>query len=320
MTRVPRWPGSVSLSQSLLSRSSRSRATRSRRSTWPAAFGRPRSGAGQKGPVVKPTLGSGLPSAAIPRWLDQQGRRTGWRARQRRFRRSIPRPIGREWLPWAFAIVVLGVVTAWQAAQASPQTAGAAVVLTLGATVAAIVTHALGHLVAVRALRGRLLPASWGPGAIVALAILPFQAASGPFPAERIRLPRGGSRGLWAFHLAGPAANALLGLAAYLLFIAEPIPALRLLSQVQLAAIGYALLPTRPLDGWVLKRERPRLLAALGLRRRRGPSGQHRLPGDGRRHVGPADLALRDHHAEGRGSPARPAGCASYPRLRTAAA
>jgi hypothetical protein len=198
-------------------------------------------------------------------WLGRQAGRTSWRARRRRLRRALPRPIGREWLPWAFAVVVLVLVTAWQAAQSSPETALAAVVLTLGATGVAIVAHAVGHLVALRALRGRLLPATWAPGAIVSLAFLPFQAASGPFPAERIRLRRGGTRGVWLFHLAGPAGNALVGVVAYLLFLIEPLPALRLVSQVQLAAIGYALLPTPPLDGWALNRDRPRMLIALGL-------------------------------------------------------
>lgn len=160
---------------------------------------------------------------------------------------------------------LLILVTGWQAAQASPTTAGAAILMAIVGTLLALVAHEVGHIAAARAMRGRLIPAAWGPGAIVALLFLPVQAAAGPFLAERIRRTVGGSAGAWRFHLAGPLANALVGVAAYVLFLFEPAPALRLIAQIQLAAIGYTLLPIRPLDGWALQRERPRLLIALGF-------------------------------------------------------
>ena len=157
------------------------------------------------------------------------------------------------------------LITSWQAAQANATVAGSAIVLAIVAVLIALVAHEAGHVVAARLLRGRLIPAVWGPGALVALLFLPFHAATGPFFAERFRQRDGGARGTWRFHIAGPLANALVGLVAFLAFLAVPAPAFRLIAQVQLAAIAYTLLPIRPLDGWALRRERPRVLLALGF-------------------------------------------------------
>jgi tetratricopeptide (TPR) repeat protein len=196
--------------------------------------------------------------------LERAGRHRRWRAFQRRLRQRLP-SAARGWLAWSAVVVLLAVVTAWQAAQAAPTLTASAIVVAIGATLLALLAHEVGHLLAARSLRGRLIPAAWGPGAIVSLLFLPVQAATGPFLAERFR-PRSGSRkGAWRFHLAGPVANALVAVIAYLLFLAEPAPALRLVAQIQLAAIGYTLLPVRPLDGWALKREQPRLLLAIGF-------------------------------------------------------
>ena len=45
----------------------------------------------------------------------------------------------------------------------------------------------------------------------------------------------------------------------------EPLPVLRLIAQVQLAAIAYALLPFRPLDGQALVHRRPVVAASVSL-------------------------------------------------------
>jgi hypothetical protein len=56
----------------------------------------------------------------------------------------------------------------------------------------------------------------------------------------------------------------VIAVAAYGIFLTHPLPLLRLLTEAQLAAIGYALLPFAPLDGNALK-SRPLLLVAFGL-------------------------------------------------------
>jgi tetratricopeptide (TPR) repeat protein len=197
-------------------------------------------------------------------WLEKQTRKVRWRARQRNLRRRMPRA-ARGWLPWLGIVLVLGIVTGWQAAQSSPAAPAGAVVLALAAGVIALAVHFAGHALGARALGGRLIPAAWTPGAIVALVFLPVQAGSGPFFAERLRLPNGGRSRAWQFHLAGPAANLVAGVVAYGLFLAEPAPVLRLFAQVQLAAIAYTLLPIEPLDGWAIQRRHPHLLVVLGF-------------------------------------------------------
>ena len=79
-----------------------------------------------------------------------------------------------------------------------------------------------------RGSSGGLIPAAWAPGAAVAVLSLPFQAASGPFPGRRSRSPAGGHRRAWRLHLVAPFVGALVGLLAYLAFLVEPLPILRL--------------------------------------------------------------------------------------------
>ncbi len=219
------------------------------------------------GQLVSTMFGHGVQTAigGTQSFLARVGRHRRWRVQQRAFRRRLPAGL-RGWVAWGGVLLLLGIVTAVQAAQAAPAVTGSAIVLAVGATLLALVAHETGHLLAARLLGGRLIPAAWGPGAVVSLLFLPVQAATGPFLAERFR-PRGSGdgKGAWRFHLAGPAANAVVAVVAYLLFLAEPAPALRMIAQIQLAAIGYTLLPVRPLDGWALKRERPRLLLAIGF-------------------------------------------------------
>ncbi|MDP9365405.1 MAG: hypothetical protein M3Q10_14475, partial [Chloroflexota bacterium] len=86
--------------------------------------------------------------------------------------------------------------------------------------------------------------------------------SSGPFVGQRV-LGLEPSRA-WCVYLGGPAGNPLLAAVAYGAFLAQPLPLLRLLAEVQLAAVGYALLPFDPLDGGPLGRC-PGVLAALGL-------------------------------------------------------
>jgi tetratricopeptide (TPR) repeat protein len=211
----------------------------------------------------------GNASVSAVGWFGELSGRVGWRARVRRVRRRLGRSsVGGALaavFPWLLTAAVLTVVTAWEAAQGNPVVAPGAVALALVAVAVGLLAHEVGHLVAARRLGGRLIPAQWGPGAAVALVFLPFQAAAGPYFAERMRLPAANTSRAWIFHIAGPLANAVLAAGAYLLFQAEPWPFLRLLSQVQLAVIAYSLLPVRPLDGFELARTQPRLLAVASL-------------------------------------------------------
>lgn len=211
-------------------------------------------------------FGHGVQTAigGTQRRLEQLSRQRRWRARQRGLRHRLP-SWARSGLSWLGIASLLVLVTGWQAAQASPTVVGSAILLAILAVLIALVAHETGHLVAARAMRGRLIPVAWGPGAVVALLFLPVHAATGPFFAERIRRASGGGAGAWRFHIAGPLANAIVGVAAFLAFLVEPAPAFRLIAQVQLAAIAYTLLPIRPLDGWAIQHEQPRLLLALGF-------------------------------------------------------
>ncbi|MEO8274475.1 MAG: hypothetical protein ABI620_10450, partial [Chloroflexota bacterium] len=127
-------------------------------------------------------FGHGLQTAIgdTQRRLERLSRQRRWRARLRGLRRRLPSWAGNG-LSWLGVAVLLVVVTGWQAAQASPTVAGSAVLLAIIAVLIALVAHEAGHLVAARAMRGRLIPAAWGPGAIVALLFLPIHAATGPF-------------------------------------------------------------------------------------------------------------------------------------------
>jgi Zn-dependent protease len=68
----------------------------------------------------------------------------------------------------------------------------------------------------------------------------------------------------WKVYVAGPLANLGFAIVVYILFMLQPLPMLRLIAQVQLAAMGYALLPFAPLDGAALARRHPAVLGGLG--------------------------------------------------------
>jgi tetratricopeptide (TPR) repeat protein len=189
-----------------------------------------------------------------------RGSRRG-RAFRRRLRRSTPARV-RAAIPWLVAVAVAVVVIAWAAA-ADPATLQTTVLVTGWAVLLAVLAHQAGHAVAAAALRGRVLPAHWTPGSIAAIVLVPFGASTGPFPAERFRPARGGTSLL--FHAAGPIANGIAAVLALALLIMLPAPAIRVAAQVQLAALAFALVPAKPLDGAPLVRRRPGAVAVAGL-------------------------------------------------------
>jgi tetratricopeptide (TPR) repeat protein len=204
-------------------------------------------------------------SDAGQRRVERPGRRLRPRlaARRRRWRRRLGRAGAA--LPWLLTAPVLIGLTLWQAARSSPEMAGAAFVIGLIAIVSAIVVHALGHLVAARVLGGRILPAQWLPGVAMAVLLAPIQVATGPFLAERTRIGSQARGSAWWIHAAGPLANAAYAVALYGAYLVTPMPALRLICLMQLAAISYVLLPIRPLDGEVIARQRPWVLVVAGF-------------------------------------------------------
>jgi hypothetical protein len=135
------------------------------------------------------------------------------------------------------------------------------VTLALFATVTAVIAHELGHVIVAQRLKVRLHPAQWGPGTLLALALLPINLNAGPFPGQRV--DSDDAADAWWVHLGGPVANILVALGAYLLYLIQPMPGLRLIAIVQLAAVSYALLPFAPLDGAALSRLRPKVLGRL---------------------------------------------------------
>ena len=181
---------------------------------------------------------------------------------RRRLRQTVPARL-RSALPWILAAIVTAVVIAWSAAASDPATLPATVLVTAWAVLLAAVAHQAGHAVAATTLRGRVLPAHWTPGSIAALVLVPFGAATGPFPAERFR-PAAGGTSMW-FHAAGPLANGAVALLAVALLVAWPAPAVRVAVGVQLAALAFALVPAAPLDGAPLARRRPGAVAVAGL-------------------------------------------------------
>jgi tetratricopeptide (TPR) repeat protein len=191
------------------------------------------------------------------------GRRKGLRSAVRL--RAVARRIGvrwRSWFVWIPTLAVLVGSTAWSAAWAAPDAVIGAVVVTLAAMSLALVAHGAGHAVAGAAMRTRLLPARWDAGFAVAIAGLPFHVVSGPFLPERIVAGNPG-KGWWV-SLAGIVASVAAAGVTAALYAVEPLPFLRIATATHLAVAGYALIPSKPLDGDRLA-TRPVVLALIGL-------------------------------------------------------
>jgi hypothetical protein len=165
-------------------------------------------------------------------------------------------------LPVAIALAVLALATTWIARHGDPHAASASAALALFAAVLAVATHELGHAVVARRLNATIQPAQWTPGTVLALGLFPFGVSAGPYPGQKVAAEsEAASR--WVY-MAGPLANLGVAIIAYLLFTIQPVPGLRQIAQVQVAAMGYALLPFAPLDGAVLARAHPRVMGGVG--------------------------------------------------------
>jgi tetratricopeptide (TPR) repeat protein len=177
-------------------------------------------------------------------------------------RRRLPSR-ARPFVPWAGTGVALAGVTGlsirWHAPSAALATFAAAVL----ATASALALHEAAHAVAAHRRDGRLTPAAWTPGVVLALLLLPVRVSSGPYFTESFTGVA--AKALWRVHLAGPLANLAAAAVAYAAFLAHPAPLLLLTSQVQLAVCAYSLLPNAPLDGKPILERSPWLSAGLNL-------------------------------------------------------
>jgi len=173
--------------------------------------------------------------------------------------RSLP---WAAWEPWLLTVPALVLVTAWPAWRQNPLTGAAGALLGIVAAFLALIMHELGHAVAARWKRAQVHVRSWGTGITLNLILLPVKVSSGPFFGHMVDEEHPHR---WLVQVSGPVANVLGAALLYGLFRLEPLPALRLGAQVQLAAAAYALAPIEPLDGKVLAQLHPRLLAVLSL-------------------------------------------------------
>ena len=167
-----------------------------------------------------------------------------------------------SWAAWIPALVVLTVTTAWTAAWMAPDAFLTAVLIGLAAAAVAMVVHVCGHLVVAGRLGAKVRPSGWTPGLALAVVGMPFYVPAGPFLAERIET--GDPRRDWWVSFAGIAANLAAAGIALLIYLAEPMPFLRILIATQLAVAAFALIPSNPLDGDRLSTT-PIVLALMAL-------------------------------------------------------
>ena len=172
-------------------------------------------------------------------------------------------------LPATVIALLLGtiIVTVW--ANTTDRLSLAAIAVF--AAVLGIVVHEAGHLAAARALK-RGVAAATAPGGIaVALLMIPFRLIGGPYVGHRVVTEPGAAVGAdeptdeargrnLVVYLAGPLANALVLAACAVVFLFQPVPALKVVLLVQLGIITFSLLPLKPMEGATLTEEHPWLV------------------------------------------------------------
>ncbi len=189
-------------------------------------------------------------------------RLNGVTARGRALRSRLPRRLV-PWTPWLMTAAALALVTSLNVWLREPAVLLAALLMVALATGSAVVVHEAAHLVALRRYGGRLVPAQWMGGVVLALLLVPVQASSGPYLGETVE--GAPENRLVRIHSVGPLANLLLGALAFGWFLLDPVPILLLTAQVSLAVCAYSLLPNVPLDGRLLVDRHPVLAAVFGL-------------------------------------------------------
>ncbi len=165
--------------------------------------------------------------------------------------------------PWVITVPVLAIVTTIATTRTAPGAVPDSLLLLAFVTGVAILTHETGHLLAAVSVGARLKRAVWPSGVTLALALslIPLEMNTGPYLGHEVE---GDEKRAWQVYLGGPLANILVAALCYGLYLAQPLPLLRLMTQVQLAVCAYSLLPIKPLDGEELE-HKPRVLLPIAL-------------------------------------------------------
>jgi hypothetical protein len=130
-----------------------------------------------------------------------------------------------------------------------------------------LVVHHAGHALVALWFRMQVRAAPWPAGIVQALLLaIVGGPAIAPMPANTIEGAEGKDRESSLIFLAGPAANILLAVMLYILFLTSHIPLLRLGAILNLTAAAVSLLVLPPLDGAMVGKGRyVRLLFWVGL-------------------------------------------------------
>lgn len=168
-----------------------------------------------------------------------------------------------SWLLHGATVTVLVLATFWTSRNEIANSTGAGILLGLYAVLTAVLVHELGHALMARKFRAEIQSAQWGPGVLLAMVLLPFGLHSGPFPGQQVEAET--EQATWWVYLGGPLANFVAATGLYLVYYFHPLPGIRLLALVQVAAAAYSLLPLHPLDGEALSRKYPWVLGTLAM-------------------------------------------------------
>lgn len=171
--------------------------------------------------------------------------------------------------PWSTSVLFIATIVVMLLATALPAWRGdrdaafSAAILAIFALVAAVATHEFGHRLSAHLMKAELEPVQWTPGIGVSLLLLPINLSSGPFPAQSVKTKDDTDR-LWIY-LFGPLANLLVFFAILVIYLLQPVPALRMIAIAQLAVMSYSVLPFEPLDGHPLQDAQPKLVAGISF-------------------------------------------------------
>lgn len=195
-----------------------------------------------------------------------------WRRPWSRIWNAVPRAVRMGIGSWQTTVIALllgtVLVTVW--ANSADQLSLAAIAVF--AAVTGIVVHEAGHVVASRALKREVESATAPGGIALALLMIPFRLIGGPYLGHEVvtkapeavvdddRAHRAFLRRNVLVYLAGPLANALVLAACLVVFLFQPVPALKVVLLVQLGIISFSLLPLKPMEGATLTEEHPWLV------------------------------------------------------------
>ena len=103
-----------------------------------------------------------------------------------------------------------------------------------------------------------------GKASSISIVLLPFGVSDGPFLGHEALPGTSFRQARWA-HLAGIVANIVVAFMFYALCLLAPLPALRLLAEVQLGVAAFSLLPLRPLDAAAFRRHQREAMLLIPL-------------------------------------------------------